>query len=367
MKEATSYPSKATLFWFIGLTLTAFFLLAAYAAQFFFLVFGGILFAVIISALSHVVSDKTRLSYRASVALVTVSLLLLIGGAIWLLAPTVSQQATQLSQSLPQSLNRLRDRLMQTEWGNQLLEGIPQKPSKFLSSSSTKNVLSQLTGIVSSTLGALVNVLIVVITGIYLASDPETYRNGFTRLFKPDFRSRILDVLDQCYETLKNWFISRSISMIVVGIATGVGLAILGVPFAVVLGILAGILNFIPNLGPYLAVAPAMLVAFPQSSSLTLYVFALYMGIQALEGYILTPLLDKRFVSLPPALLLFGQVLLGFLVGLVGILFASPLIAVLLIVVDELYVKNSLESEDRTEPEPVRQPGARSEVVPATS
>ncbi|WP_332369347.1 AI-2E family transporter [Spirosoma telluris] len=149
--------------------------------------------------------------------------------------------------------------------------------------------------------------------------------------------------MDQCYTTLKNWFISRSITMTVVAVVTGVGLALLGIPFPIVLGIIAGILNFIPNLGPYIALAPALLVALPQGTNYVIYVFALYMGVQSLEGYILTPLLDKKFVSVPPALLLFGQVLLGILVGLAGVLFASPLIAVLLVIIQELYIKDKLE------------------------
>jgi predicted PurR-regulated permease PerM len=354
------------MFWLIGLALAALFLLVAYAAQFFFLVFGGILFAVIISAMSHLVSRNTPFSYSVSLGVVAVTLVLLISAAVWLLAPTVTEQANQLSESLPQSINRLRDRLIQTELGQELVEGIPQQPGQLLTSGSTKNVLSQLTGVVSTTLGALVNVLIVVITGLYLASSPDTYRKGFSKLFTPSARDRVLNVLDKCYETLKNWFISRSISMVVVGVATGVGLMILGVPFAIVLGILAGVLNFIPNLGPYLAVAPAMLVAFPQGSNLALYVFALYMGIQSLEGYILTPLLDKRFVSLPPALLLFGQVLLGSVVGLVGVLFASPLIAVLMIIINEFYVKDGLEHKDKPKPEDSNKTFAQSEATIAT-
>ncbi|GAB4020767.1 hypothetical protein GCM10028808_63470 [Spirosoma migulaei] len=127
-----------------------------------------------------------------------------------------------------------------------------------------------------------------------------------------------------------------------VAVVTGVGLALLGIPFPIVLGIIAGILNFIPNLGHYIALAPALLVALPQGTNYVLYVFALYMSVQSLEGYVLTPLLDKKFVSVPPALLLFGQVLLCILVGLAGVLFASPLLAVLLVIIQELYIKDRL-------------------------
>ena len=345
MEHSSSFSRRVATAAFITLLIAALFWLIGYAASFFFLVFGGITFAVVISAMAHFIQHKTPLSYGPSVAIVLLLLVGLIGGTIWGLAPTVSQQANDLAESLPKSVDQLKTTLQETEWGKKLLDGIPENPGDMLSSGGPgKGVLSELTGIFSGTLGGLVNVLIVIITGIYLAFNPGNYRKGFVRLFNPSYRDRLLDVLDTCYSTLKNWFISRTITMTVVGIVTGSGLALLGIPFAIVLGIIAGVLNFIPNLGPYLALAPALLVALPQGPEYLLYVFALYMGVQSLEGYVLTPLLDKKFVSLPPALLLFGQVLMGILVGLVGVLFASPLIAVLMIIVEELYVKDRLET-----------------------
>ena len=344
MDHSSSFPRRVATAAFITLLLAALFWLIGYAASFFFLVFGGITFAVVISAMAHFIQHKTPLSYGPSVAIVLLLLVGLIAGTIWGLAPTVSQQASELAESLPQSVNQLKTTLQETEWGQKLLDGIPESPGDLFSSGGPgKGVLSEITGIFSGTLGGLVNVLIVIITGIYLASNPGNYRNGFARLFNQSYCDRLLVVMDQCYSTLKNWFISRSITMTVVGVVTGIGLALLGIPFAIVLGIIAGVLNFIPNLGPYLALAPALLVALPQGTEYLLYVFAHYMGVQSLEGYILTPLLDKKFVSLPPALLLFGQVLMGILVGLVGVLFASPLIAVLMIIVKELYIKDRLE------------------------
>ncbi|WP_080055829.1 AI-2E family transporter [Spirosoma aerolatum] len=344
MKRTLTFSRRVVTATFIALLLVALFGLIGYAASFFFLVFGSITVAVVISGLSHFVRRNVSLSYSLSVGLVMIILVVLIGGTIWALAPTVSRQADELAKSLPQSVIRLRDNLSQTELGRKVLEGIPDQPGQLLSAGGPgRGVLSQITGVVSGTLGGLANVLIVVIAGIYLASAPDNYRRGFVRLFSPSYRGRLLGVMDQCYTTLKNWFISRTITMTVVGLVTGVGLALLGIPFAIVLGIMAGVLNFIPNLGPYIALVPALLVAMPQGTNYLLYVMALYMGVQSLEGYILTPMLDKRFVSVPPALLLFGQVLLGVLVGLVGVLFASPLIAVLLVCVEELYVKDRLE------------------------
>lgn len=355
MIKEPSFLRQAAGFWFVGLLIIALFWLVGYSASFFFLVFGGVVFAVVISGLAHFLSDKTPLPYGASVAVVMLLLIGIIVGGGWLLAPTVSEQADQLAESLPASIDRLQQSLRQTSWGKRILDGIPENPGKLLSrSGSSEGVLTKVTGVFSSTLGALVNMLIVLITGVYLAANPGSYRKGFARLFNPGYRDRLLEVMDQCYDTLKNWFISRSITMTVVGVVTGVGLAIMGIPFAIVLGIIAGILNFIPNLGPYISLIPAVLVAFPEGMYQPLYVVALYMGVQSLEGYVLTPLLDKKFVSVPPALLLFAQVLLGLLVGLSGVLFASPLVAVMLVIVQELYIKDRLEkkAENKTEPTP---------------
>ena len=341
MNSNRNIPYQAAAASFVALLLIALFWLVSYTATFFLLVFGGILFGVLLSALSHLLSRKTGIWYSISLLIVIIALIIIIGGTIWLLAPTVSRQAEELSQALPQALNRLKASLSQSGWGRRLLDGLPSKPGKLLSS--PKDVLSQLTGVVSSTLGILANILIVIITGIYLASNPGSYKNGFVRLFTPRYRNRLHQVLDQCYHTLSNWLLSRFISMVVVGIATGIGLAVLGIPLPVVLAIIAAFLNFIPNIGPYIALIPALLLAYVQGPDKALYVYLLYTVIQSAEGYILTPMLDKRLVSTPPALLLFGQVLLGILVGIGGVLLASPIVAVLIVIVNELYVKDYLE------------------------
>ncbi|GAA4455628.1 AI-2E family transporter [Nibrella saemangeumensis] len=341
MEQPISFTRKAAIAALVSLTIASLFLLIGYAADFFFLVFGGILFGVLISGLTSLFSRLTGLRYSLSMAAVCLLILLIIGATGWLMAPSVSQQVDQLSQSLPQAIRKAESQLAKSSWGQRLLSGLPSKPSQLLPEQ--KDVLSRITGIFSSTLGVFVNFLIVLITGLYLASSPTSYKDGFVKLINPPYRERVSHVLDECYHTLANWFISRSITMVVVGVSTWGGLVLMGIPFAVILGIIAGVLNFIPNLGPYIALAPALLIAFAQGADMALYVFLLYMGIQSLEGYILTPLLDKKFVSTPPALLLFGQVLLGLLVGLVGVLFASPLIAVLLVIVNELFVKDVLE------------------------
>jgi len=343
MNNTRNISYRAAVVSFVALLLIVLFWLVSYATTFFLLVFGGILFGVLLSSLAHFLSNKISIRYSISLLLVALFLIILIGGTIWILAPTVGRQAEELSETLPQALERLKSSLGQYSWGQKLLEGLPDKPTKILSS--PKDVFSQLTGIVSSSLGILANFLIVIITGIYLASNPGSYKKGFVKLFTPRYRNRLNQVLDQCYHTLSNWLLSRFITMVVVGIATGIGLMVLGIPLPIVLAIIAAFLNFIPNIGPYIALIPALLLAYLQGPDKALYVYFLYTAIQSVEGYVLTPMLDKKFVSTQPALLLFGQVLLGILIGIGGILLASPIIAVLIVIVNELYVKDYLEQK----------------------
>ncbi|HSI91810.1 MAG TPA: AI-2E family transporter, partial [Adhaeribacter sp.] len=170
-------------------------------------------------------------------------------------------------------------------------------------------------------------------------------KHGFIKLFTPRYRNRIAAVLDKCFHTLSSWLVARSITMVIVGVATGIGLSLLGMPLPFVLAIIAALLNFVPNVGPIIAAIPALLLAFMQGTDQVLYVALLYLGIQSLEGYVLTPLLDKKFVSIPPAMDLFGLVLLGLLAGIGGVFLASPLMAVLIVIVNELYVKDYLEGK----------------------
>jgi predicted PurR-regulated permease PerM len=351
MIPASPLPRKAGTAAFVALLVLSAFLLLVYAAHFFFLLFGGILFGVLLSSFSHFIESKIRIGYSPSLGIAGFLLVAVIGGTVWLMAPSVSQQADELSKTLPQALQRVESSLMQYSWGRRLVEEVNQNSQNLLSPKG--DTLSKISGFFSSTLGALANFLIVLITGVFLAADPKIYKEGFARLFKPTFRKRLLEVLDQCYVTLKNWILARSLSMLAVGVGTAIGLTVLGIPLPFVLAVIAAILNLIPNIGPYIALIPALLMGYLQGPDQALYVFLLYAGVQAVESYVLTPMLNKRLVATPPALLLFGQILFGILVGGIGLFLASPLIAVLIVLVNELYVKDFLEQPGKTETEPV--------------
>jgi predicted PurR-regulated permease PerM len=202
----------------------------------------------------------------------------------------------------------------------------------------------------SGILGALASVVIVAFVGIYLAVRPASYINGLVRLFPADKRPRTREIMHEIGHVLAQWLLGKMISMVIIGCLTALGLALLDVPLAMVLGILAGLLDFIPYIGPIMAGLPAVLIAFSESPTLALYVLLLFVGLQTTEAYLLSPLIERRTVSLPPAITIMMQTLLGTFFGLAGIALATPLTAVLAVLVTMLYVQDVLG-------DPVKIPG----------
>jgi predicted PurR-regulated permease PerM len=155
-------------------------------------------------------------------------------------------------------------------------------------------------------------------------------------------------VLNSCGTAILGWLIAKISSMIIVGVLTTLGLWVLGIELALILGIIAALLSFIPNLGPVIAFIPAALVSIMSGFDALLYVAILYIAVQTLESYLLTPMLQAKIADLPPALILIAQVMLGGMVGLLGGLLAAPLMVVIIVVVNMLYVQDMLNSETAT-------------------
>lgn len=199
------------------------------------------------------------------------------------------------------------------------------------------------TGAFSTTFSVVANFFIFLFIGLYLAADPRLYRNDLIRLIPMNGRGRAREVIDAVGDTLRWWLIGKLVSMAVVGVATVVGLWLLDIPLALTLGLLAALLTFIPNVGPILALLPAALLAFLISPIHAVYVILLYVGIQVVESYLFTPLLQKRTISLPPALTIFTQVIFGVIVGSLGFVMAAPLAAAIMVLVNTLYVEDALQ------------------------
>lgn len=298
-------------------------------------VFAGILLGVLLSGLADLLSSRSGLS-RGSSLVVTVLAIIAAAALIGIvLGPAAGSQIDEMSQTLPQSVDRLREYLGKYGWTRQLLEAAPEPDA----------VVEQATGMLSTTLSALVDLVVLVFVGLYLAADPTVYRRGLVSLIPPAHRPRAGKIIEEIGQTLRWWLVGRFTSMLIVGIMTTIGLLLLGIPLAFGLGLFAAAVTFVPYIGPMVSFIPAALLALMQSSVTVAYVGLLYLMIQLIESYLLTPLVERHAVELPPAFLITMQVLLGALLGGLGLALATPLAAVGVVLVRTLYVEGALEAK----------------------
>ena len=324
-----------------GITVLFIVLLAAlvYAANALLLVFACILFAILLYQLAGALRKRTGLSHNLALTGVVLALLAIFVGGGWLMAPQISDQAGQLAKVIPDSLQRLRAILESHEWLKFLVRQLPS-PERITQhmAAMVPNAGLFFAGLV----GALGNVAIITFVGIYLAASPRQYIRGLIKLVPQRERPRAQEVMDTIGDNLGRWLLGKFASMLAVGTITSVGLYAIGVPLALILGIIAGLLDFIPYLGPIFAGVPAVLIAFTISPELALYTILAFVGIQLVEGYLLQPLIEAKSVSLPPALTIIMQLAFGAFFGLAGVALATPLTAMLSVLVNMLYIQDVL-------------------------
>lgn len=306
------------------------------------LVFAGGLLGIFFSGISGWVQRHTPLSHRAALSLIVIVLLVALALTVLLAAPNIAQQSEDLVASLMASLGDVRAALADTTWAQPLLARIDSLDGAL---SLPSGVMDEITNAFTATFTAAADFAIVGFLGFYLAWEPDLYVKGLLKLAPKRKRERLGQVFDELAYTLRWWLIGRFASMTIVGLLSLLGLWLLGIPLAFILALLAGLLAFIPILGPTLALVPPVLVAFTISPQQALYVFLLYMGIQIVESYILTPVIQREATSLPPGLLIFSQLTMGVLGGLPGLAIAPPLAATGMVLVKMLYVEDVLEDD----------------------
>ena len=343
---------RAMAFFGVGIAVLVPLLLLGYAAKALFVVFGGVLTAVFLRALVDLVTRFLHLSEGKSLALVVVLLMALTALTIWWTAPRMSDQFGQLADQLPHSLQHLKQQLEQFPWGKWIVSTARQSEH---AAQDPQRAVSEAADALSVTFEVLGSFIIMLFLGIYFAVEPCLYLHGALRLLPIGQRDRVRAAILDARVTLQRWLVGRLFAMAFVGVFTGLGLWLLNVRLAFSLGLLAGLLGFIPYIGPLVSGVPALLLTVQdQGTTGALYVVALYFGVQTVQDYILTPLIQRWTVSLPPALTITSQILMGIWVGSVGVTFATPLTVVLMVLVKKLYVEGYLENpvkEDRPLPQ----------------
>ena len=311
-------------------------------------VFAGVLLAVFLGGLARRVSRHTPLAYGWSLGLVITLLVVAFGLLGWFLAPKIASQSSEIAATVPASLQQVRESVTQYRWGEALFDEVPA-PREW--AGGIKDVWGRVTGVASTVVSVFGTVVLILTIGIYGAANPSVYRRGVVLLVPPPHRGRAGDVLDATTDALWGWLIGQFISMTLVGVLVGVGLLLIGVPLALTLGLLSGLLEFVPLLGPWLGAIPGVLIALTVSPTTALYAALMYLAIQQVESNVITPLVMKKAVQIPPALTVAAALIGGALFGLVGVFLATPLAVVAMVLVRMLYVHDLLGDTD-VEPRP---------------
>lgn len=297
------------------------------------LCFAGLLFAVFLRSLTNFLVRHTRLGDSWALTLVIVALLGFTGGLAWLLAPQITEQTRQIATELPNAALKLQKQAEQSSLGRMLLR----------TSMDVQQTIWRLpASLASSLFGTLTGVIVVFFLGLYLACNPAYYRDGIVCLLPPHRRTRVREILEESGVTLERWLMTQLALMTLNAIVMSIGLSLLKVPMPVALGIMSGLLNFIPTFGPVIAAIPAVILTLAIDPGLAIQVALLYFGYQMFDGYVLTPLIQERAVYLPAALTIVAQVILGALLGAMGVIFAVPLIAVGSVIVKMAYMEDVL-------------------------
>lgn len=308
--------------------------------------FAAVLFAVFLGGMSRRLAKVTHMNRRIALALVVLAVLIVLLGVVALAAPSIAEQSTELWRQLPTAWSSLTQWLDHYPWVQQYSRNLPQRLES-IGNDLFSTASSSLLGAASSTVNGITEFAIVVVLAIYIAAEPQPYLAGFVRLFPRHRRARVHQIMRATGKTLWRWLLGQFASMAIIGATTGIGLWILGIPMALTLGTIAGLFTFIPTLGPILALIPALMIASLQGFSTVVTVLILYLGIQAIESNLVTPMIQRRAVELPPALILVAQIVAGVFFGLLGLALATPLTAAIIVLIRKAYIEDVLHDRDR--------------------
>lgn len=298
--------------------------------------FGAALVALLLHAIADPIRRRTGMREKLALAAAVLLVAAVLGGAGWLFGHELSAQFDELLRRLPRAWDSIRRTLQDYEMGRVILASV-QDPA-----ASVGMFAAKLPTAAAAVSEALLNTIVVAFGGVYLAISPGVYRGGFLKLFPAAARDHVGDVVETSARALRLWLRSQLITMGIVGVLTGAGLWMAGVPAPLALGLLSGLLEFVPYIGPILAAVPGLLLALSVSPEVVLYALLVYVGVQQLESNFVLPMVQREVLKLPPALVIFSVIALGVTFGTLGWIFAAPLTVLLVVVVGKMYVREAL-------------------------
>jgi len=301
----------------------------------FLLILAGALIAIFFLGLSGLICRKTKWKHGICLTIAIIGILLLTIGLFWLMGAKIQAQVAQLSDTLPATIENAKSQLSQNTIGNKLVQ-------KASSPETIKKAKGLVDTFFKTTFGVFGDLYVILFLGIFFTVSPDVYKKGIVKLIPKKGQKKGEDIVNKLGGNLKKWLKGKIFAMFVVFVLTSVGLLILNIPLWLVLALIAGLLNFIPNFGPLIAMVPAILVALMQGPTTAAIVAGLYIVIQVIESNFITPLVQQKLISIPPALIISAQLLISPLTGGWGLVLATPLMLIIMILVQELYLKHNI-------------------------
>lgn len=299
------------------------------------LFFGAIIIAIILRSLAALIERALPLSSQWSLAAACLLIAALGIGVSVLVGAQLVGQLTALVEQFPQQVDALGDRWGIADLGSRLAE-------QAKSFASRGNALQSVAGYTSGLLGVLTDLVLVLVGGIYLAARPGFYLNGCLRVFPASIRDNVASATRNAGRALQLWLLGQLVSMLLIGVLTTVGLYCIGMSSALVLGLIAGLTEFVPVVGPIIGAVPALVIALSQGGTEVFWVLGLYILVQQVESNLIVPLVQRRTVDLPPVLALFALLPLAVLFGPVGVVLGTPLTVVFYVAMRQLYLRDTL-------------------------
>jgi predicted PurR-regulated permease PerM len=330
--EKLSYQKKVWIAGGILVLLVVMLLLFKTLFSILLLTLAGALFAIYFHGCAGFFKKHLHTTSGWSLALSIIINVLLIVGFFWFVGARLQQQVSDLTDTLPQTIENGKEYLQKTTIGSKVLHYLN-------SSGDSQKTRSLVKGFFSSSFGVLSDLYIVLLLGIFFIASPFTYKKGIVHLLPPKAKDKGAQLIDDIHQVLKNWIKGQLFGFLFIAVLTALGLWIIGMPLILTLALIAGILNFIPNFGPIIALIPAGLIGLTQGTTTAILVLCLYTFIQIVQSAVTQPLIQKKMVSIPPALIIFGQVAMGMVGGFWGVMLATPVIAIIMTAVNKLYVE----------------------------
>jgi len=319
-----------------------------------FLIFAGMLLGVALNAMTNMLGRVVSLTHSLRLTIVCLVLAGLLSGVVFLGGATIAQQATALSGTIKSQLVNVKAFLEKngidtsyfdlgnaaappTDSSTPAISGAPTThnlPSAGAIASSGGAIVSQTLKLLLGTVSAVGNFFIVLFLGLTFAAQPGVYRTGLLFMAPARHRARTTVIVDRIGETLERWLIAQIITMFAVFLVTWIGLAIIGIQSSFILGIQAGMLGFIPTVGALIGGLIVVLASLASGWVAAASAFVLFLGVHAMESYILTPIIQRHALDIPPATLFAFQILLGVVFGIWGLALALPLMAIVKVMID---------------------------------